>query len=255
MTRIALLLPITLIFPIAACDDDSAGGGTFDFAFPPRDLSGLVPDDLSRVVDGGQAATDLAGRDLSTGADLAAGADLAPRPDLAGACGVVVNEVQIGSAVGVADEMVELFNSCARSITLAGNTVLVARALGDPTTIELQDLAGVTIPAGGYRLFTNTSYAGLGASDGVFPIAGADLLTGNGAVAIAARRGAAYDVLDAVAWGAGGGAGAPAEGATRPAAPADGKTLARLPNGADSDDNGADFSSAAAPTPRAANAR
>jgi hypothetical protein len=164
-----------------------------------------------------------------------------------------VNEVQIGSAASVADEMVELHNNCASTIMLAANTVLIARAAGDPTTVELQDLGGITIPAGGFRMFTNTAYTGLGASDGVFPISGADLLATNGAVGLVLRQGVSFVPLDAVAWENGAGVPALEKGPTRPRAPANGKTLARIPNGRDSNMNDADFSSTATPTPRAAN--
>jgi hypothetical protein len=169
MRRIALLLLSLASTMSAACDDEVAGG-PFDFAFPPRDLSGFVSSDLARpFVDGGGRTGDLA-----VERDAAAPVrDLAPAGDLLAPCGVVVNEVQIGSAASVADEMVELHNNCASTIMLAANTVLIARAAGDPTTVELQDLGGITIPAGGFRMFTNTAYTGLGASDGVFPISGA----------------------------------------------------------------------------------
>jgi len=253
---LSLLLPctLTLTLTLTACGDDAMGGGLFDFSFPPRDLSGAVTDDLASPEnpDGGGATTkDLSVRDLSTPSTMP---DFLPPPvDLAPKlCGVVVNEVQIGSAVGIADEMVEIFNSCAQAITLPANSVLIARASGDPTIVELQDLSGLPLPAGAYRLYTNTSYAGVGASDGVFPIAGADTLQTNGAVALAIRRGAAYDLIDAVAWGSGVG-GALQEGPTRPASPANGKTVARIPNGDDTDVNGDDFVSTATPTPRAVN--
>jgi hypothetical protein len=156
---------------------------------------------------------------------------------------VVVNEVQVGSAASPSDEFIELYNPCALPIDLTGSSIVYRSAAGttDGVIINLTK----TIDAGGYLLIAGP----------VFPDAGvtADQSYGAGRLAAAGGgvglRDGAQLLVDSVGYGTA--TNAFIEGSAAPA-PANGQSIARRPNGVDTDHNGSDFA-ATTPTPRAAN--
>jgi hypothetical protein len=156
----------------------------------------------------------------------------------AGGCHVVINEVKTGGLLLSQDEFVELFNPCSFEVDLsrARLSYRIAAGLIDVTLLDL----GGSLPAGGYRLYGGESFVGI--SDGSFAI---DLAQLGGSVVLryAGTR------VDSLGWGAG--LGDLIEGVVALVIPST-KSLARIPNGHDTDNNGADFV-VGNPTPRAAN--
>jgi Lamin Tail Domain len=214
---------------------------------PPgeNDLSTAEVFDLAGVDLAGAAPDDLAGEgDLRK----ASSTDLAAAP--AGACHPVVNEVQTGSTQTGTEEFVEIYNSCPSAIALTGWKLVyrsvndTAPAAGADSTVLVTWTAG-SLPAGGYRVYAGANWTG--ASDGSL----ASGLAANGAVGLRDASGA---LVDSVAYGTA--SGGFAEGAAAPAPPvvaSPGNSIQRLPNGADSGDNGHDFRVSTAATPGAAN--
>jgi len=215
-------------------------GGRHDQAPSDRDLGG--PADLA-------SATDLA-----SGAPADAADDLAREPDLAasadgGACVVVVNEVQTGSAVSASDEFIELYDPCDAPVALGG-WKLVYRSSSDNgggADIALATIAaGTTIAARGYLVAVNAVVAAMRAHDLTYT---GGLASNGGAVGL---RDAAGARVDSVAWQALSTANALTEGMPAPNPPS-GESIARIPNGVDTEDNAADFRVAPTPTPGAPN--
>jgi hypothetical protein len=100
-----------------------------------------------------------------------------------------------------------------------------------------------SVPAMGYLLFANSGYTGSATADYTYSSGLAD---GGGGVAL---RDASNNIVCSVSWGTanngfGSGNAAPAEGT--------GKSIARQPNGKNTQDDSADFASST-PTPGAAN--
>jgi len=199
----------------ASAEDANTGG--------ERDLSApLAPDDLSA----GDLAHDGGVPAISCGAGLH----------------VVINEVQVGSAASASDEFVELYNPCAVAVDLAGSTLVYRAATGvaDIVVISLTK----PIAAGGYYLVTGPTFGDLGAPDQSYG-AGHFAAAGGG---VGLRDGAQL-LVDSVGYGSA--TNAFVEGAAA-AAPPNGQSIARKPNGTDTNHNEVDFV-AATPTPRAAN--
>src|SRR5262249_38081428 len=103
-----------------------------------------------------------------------------------------------------------------------------------------------TVAAGTYLVYSGTGFTG--PSDGA-------LLSGVAADGAVGLRDASGVLIDSVAWG--GAAGGFAEGGSAapypPTVNSPGNSDARIPNGADSDNNAHDFQVATTPTPRAPN--
>lgn len=171
------------------------------------------------------------------GADLGVSAG-----DMAGQCAtvdVVINEIQTDGASGT-DEFIELYNPCAGVVDLT-NYKLVYRSSTGSTDITILNLAQPITPLG-YLLFANAGYTGTRDADFT-----QGLSKSGGGVALLSPGGA---VLDSVGWG--NATNAFIEG-TVAAAPGTDQSIARTPNGNDTDNNATDFTVDASPTPRAAN--
>ncbi|HEY2743555.1 MAG TPA: lamin tail domain-containing protein [Polyangia bacterium] len=224
---VALVLACTL----------SAGAGcaSAENALPgdDRDLSAPAGDD--------------GGGDLSIGrpSDMLPGDGGVALPTCAAGKHIVVNEVKTGGTASADDEFVELYNPCAIDIDLAGSTLVHRSATG--TTETLIITLNETIISGGYLLVAGLNYTGSGTPDQTYGGAG-DFAQAGGGVGLRDTTGA---LIDSMGYGSGT-TNALVEGAPA-AAPASGQSIARTPNGADSNHNDADFAVATTPTPRAAN--
>ncbi|HET9627839.1 MAG TPA: Ig-like domain-containing protein, partial [Kofleriaceae bacterium] len=169
------------------------------------------------------ALTGVAG---ATGVSVAAG------------CHVVINELKTGAVLSTSDEFIELFNPCSFDVDLSHES-LVYRTLAGVIDITLNTLTG-TLPAGGYRVYGGTAYGG--SVSGTFST---DLPALGGGIAVRDAN-VLYDSL-----GYGIAVNLFVEGAVSLQVPA-GQTLARIPNGRDTNNNAADFQ-IRTPTPGAAN--
>ena len=210
-----------------------AGCASAEQALPGsnRDLAVATADDLAppanRVGDGGAAAADMGG--------------------CAASDHLVINEVQTGSAASANDEFIELYNPCALPVDPSNWTLVYRSAPGTSDVIVVQLANGQRIAAHGYLLIAGPAYTGSGA-------AAADQTYGAGKLAAAggglAVRDLTQAILDSVGWGTA--TNAFVEGAVAPA-PGDGQSIARTPNGTDTNHNDTDFQIAATPTPKASN--
>jgi hypothetical protein len=147
-----------------------------------------------------------------------------------------------------ADEFIELANTGTAAADISGWKVVYRSATG--TT----DVALVTVPAatsltpGGFYLLGGASYGGAQAPDQSFS---PGLASTGGAVGLRDGTGA---LIDSVGWGTA--TNALVEGTAAPAPPttaAPGSSIERLPNGHDTNNNAADFTVTASPSPRGAN--
>lgn len=191
-------------------------------------------------------------RDLSVATidDLAGPVDRGGALDMA-ACiparRVVINEVQTGSAASANDEFIELYNPCRAPLDVGNWTLVYRSATGMSDVLVAQLANGQMIPGGGYLLIAGPAYAGTDAG-------AADQTYGTGRLAQAggglALRDATTTTHDSVGWGTA--TNIFVEGAAAPA-PADGQSIARKPDGADTNHNDVDFQLAPTPTPKAGN--
>jgi len=199
--------------------EDANSGGDRDLAMPAGsdDLGGGA-DDLTRNGDGGQPIT-CAGQH------------------------VVINEVQVGSAASASDEFIELYNPCTTTIDLTGSSLVYRSAAGTSDVIIVN--LNKTITPGGFYLVTGPTCPDMGAPDQSYG-AGRMAATGGGV----GLRDGTQALIDSVGYGTATNAFVEASAV---AAPANGQSIARKPNGYDTDHNGSDFVVATTPTPRAAN--
>ncbi len=159
-----------------------------------------------------------------------------------------VNEFMTGSTGAASNEFVELVNAGTAAVDVGGYKVAYRSAAGasDTTLATIPD--GTTIPVGGFYLLAGSGYLGSHAPDQTFS---ASLAATGGGLAV---RDAAGTILDSVGYGEATNAfveGHPA--AAPPAAAAPGSSADRIPDGHDTNDNAADFSVSATPTPGASN--
>jgi hypothetical protein len=159
-----------------------------------------------------------------------------------------VNEVMTGSTGAASNEFVELLNAGTTAVDVGGYKVAYRSAAGtsDTTLATIPD--GTTISAGGFYLLAGSGYLGSHAPDQTFSASLA--ATGGGLAA----RDAAGTILDSVGYGEATNAfveGHPA--AAPPATAAPGSSADRIPDGHDTNDNAADFSVSATPSPGTSN--
>jgi hypothetical protein len=159
-----------------------------------------------------------------------------------------VNEFMTGSTGAASNEFVELVNAGTAAVNVGGYKVAYRSAAGasDTTLATIPD--GTTIPAGGFYLLAGSGYLGSHAPDQTFS---ASLAATGGGLAV---RDAAGAILDSVGYGEATNAfveGHPA--AAPPATAAPGSSADRIPDGHDTNDNAADFSVSATPSPGASN--
>ncbi len=241
-------------------DGIGGNGSDVDLATPATanvDLGGDVdPLDL----------TTAPARDLATppGSDLAVIHDLAmpaPPHDLATAppdlvvvanCHLVINEVQTGTTATLTEEFVEIYNPCGAAVTVDGWKLAYRAATNTASAAAANDSSSLytfagSIAAGGYFVLGGSGFAGT--KNGAL----ASGIAASGAVAL---RDGSGNIVDSVAWGTITTGNAFVEGAAAPLPPVSaspGSSIARLPNGTDSDHNNSDFQTDSASTPGAAN--
>ncbi len=186
------------------------------------------------------AATDTAGGDSVTPKDAALGD--------AGPCHLVINELQVGTSLSGTNEFVEIYNPCA-----AGNAVLAGFKIvyrGGNVTVDTTmytfGASAILVP-GNFFVVSGDNFPG--PRDAVF--AGSAGLSPTGGVV--ALRNDLGDVIDAVGYGTTTsvlteGTAAMSPGESNPAT-----SIARTPNGRDTNDNSLDFTRVTSPTPKAAN--
>ena len=159
-----------------------------------------------------------------------------------------VNEFMTGSTGAASNEFVELVNA-GSSLADVGGFKVAYRASAGASDISLATIpAGTTIPSGGFYLLAGAGYLGAHAPDQTFSTSIA--ATGGG---IAVRDSGGV-ILDSVGYGDATNAFVEAHTATAPpATAAPGSSSGRIPDGHDTNDNSADFSVSATPSPGAAN--
>jgi hypothetical protein len=188
---------------------------------------------------------------LSVGYDSSTGAALIRCVTDGGGGGTAelrINEFMTGMTGAAANEFVELVNSGTAAADVGGYK-LVYRSGAGTSDVSLGTIpSGTTIAAGGFYLFGGSGYAGSVTPDQSFSTS---LAATAGGLALRDASGAIVDSL-----GYGDATNAFVEGhpaAAPPAAAAPGNSAVRLPDGHDTNDNAADYSVSASPTPRAAN--
>jgi hypothetical protein len=161
---------------------------------------------------------------------------------------VRVNEFSTGTTASATDEFVELFNAGSAATAIGGFKVVYRSGAGtsDVTLATIPD--GTMLPPGAFYLLGGSGYAGAKTPNQSFTAALAATAGGIGV------RDATGKLLDSVGYGTATNALVETRPATAPpATAAPGSSDIRLPDGTDTNDNGADFAVTAAPTPGAAN--
>jgi hypothetical protein len=205
---------------------------------------------------GGAGAAGAAGGSAGAGVAGAAGGVAGAAGGVAGApgkdagadtsnrlCTVKINEVQTGGSTAL-DEFVELYNTCPdKPLDLTGYSLVYRAAAGTTDFVRVSFTGGGFVQGKPYFVCANAGYAG--PADAHYADGLAD--AGGGL----ALRGPEGDVVDSMGWGTA--TNAFVEGEPAPA-PQAGQSIARVPDGHDTDDNSADFKiKSAATTPGAAN--
>jgi len=210
---------------------------------PGSGLSSL--DDLSGVRCGASGIVRIA-YDASGTVTLTCASGDGPGPS--GQAVVRINEVQTGTSGSAADEFVELANTGNAPADISGWKVVYRSAAGTSDTSLATIPAGTTLAAGAFYLLAGSAYAGSSPPDQSFSTG---LAAGGGGVGLRDASGA---LVDGVGWGTATNAlveGSP--GAAPPATASPGSSLARIPDGHDTNVNSADFTVTATATPKAVN--
>ena len=167
----------------------------------------------------------------------------------ASAPSIRVNEFATGTSASATDEFVELVNAGSSTADLSGYRLAYRSGAGtsDVTLATIPD--GTALAPGAFYLFGGSGYAGAKPPAQTFSPA---LAASAGGIGL---RDAAGNLVDSVGYGTATNAFVEAHPAPAPAATAvPGSSDIRLPDGADTDDNGVDFTVTASPTPGAPNA-
>jgi hypothetical protein len=157
---------------------------------------------------------------------------------------VRINEVQLAGPNGAEDEFIELHNPCEGEVDLAGSRLAyrAATRTGPLDSSTIVELTG-RLEARGYYLVAGRRYSG--AREAMFNVA---LRSSGGAIGL---RGPDGSVIDSVGYGDA--QNELVEGRPAPAPGSLAESLGRVSDGADSDDNPADWALGPA-TPGASNA-
>ena len=159
-----------------------------------------------------------------------------------------VNELMTGSAGAASNEFVEIANTGTTAADIGGFKLAYRSAAGTSDDTLATVPAGTTLAAGGFYLLAGSGYAGTRAPDQSFSAAIA--ATGGGV----ALRDAGGAIVDSVGYGDAVNAFVESHPASAPpATAAPGSSTVRLPDGHDTNDNAADFSVSASPTPGSSN--
>ncbi len=191
---------------------------------------------------GGQAGTVALTYDASGVATITCGSSGG------GGTSALVNELMTGSTGAAANEFVEIVNTGTAAADIGGFRLAYRSAAGISDVTLATVPAGTTLASGGFYLFGGSAYAGARPPDQSFSTA---LAATGGGIAIRDSAGA---TLDSVGYGDAVNAfveGHPASAPPATAAP--GSSAIRLPDGHDTNDNAADFSVSASPTPGSSN--
>jgi hypothetical protein len=159
-----------------------------------------------------------------------------------------LNEVATGTTGSAADEFVELSNTGTAPADIGGWKVVYRSAAGTSDTSLVTIPTGTTLPRGGFYLVGGAAYAGAQPADQSFSTG---LAATGGAVGVRDDSGT---LVDSTGWGTA--TNALVEGTPPPAPPATvapGSSLARIPDGRDTNSNSADFAVTSTATPRASN--
>ena len=161
---------------------------------------------------------------------------------------VRVNEFSTGVEGALTDEFVEIVNAGSEPADLSGFRLVYRSATGT-SDISLGSFPdGTSLAPGAFFLFGGAGYAGGHPADQVFTAT--SLGSAGGGVAIRDPSGA---LVDSVGWGTATNAYVEGTAASAPTvAPAPGRSDARRPDGADTNNNAADFTEGE-PTPGAPN--
>ena len=159
---------------------------------------------------------------------------------------VRVNEVATGTAAAAADEFVELVNAGTAPADLSGWKLVYRSAAGTSDITLATFAAGTALAPGGFYLLGGSAYSS--SADATFATG---LAATGGAVGVRDAGGA---LVDSVGWGTA--TNALVEGSAAPAPPTTTpwSSIARHPDGHDTNANAADFTVTANATPRGANA-
>jgi hypothetical protein len=159
-----------------------------------------------------------------------------------------VNEFMTGSTGAASNEFAELVNAGATAVDISGFKVAYRSSAGTSDTTLATVPSGTSLAAGAFYLLAGSGYLGSQQADQIFS---ASLAAGGGGLAV---RDATGTILDSVGYGDATNAFVEGHPATAPpATAAPGSSADRIPDGSDTDDNAADFSVSATPTPGAAN--
>ncbi|HQP33961.1 MAG TPA: lamin tail domain-containing protein [Polyangiaceae bacterium] len=158
-------------------------------------------------------------------------------------CHLVINEIMVGSSSSASDEFVEIYNPCSSPVDLSGWNLVYRSATGS-SDIKLVDLSSLAIGAQGYLVLAGSEFSGN--ADQTWTSGG--LASAGGGVAL---RDSTDEAVDSIGYGSAN--NGLIEGGAAPEAPEYDSSLARTPNGNDTDNNASDFQVAASPTPGKAN--
>lgn len=208
-------------------------------------LEPVMPLDDERVDAGGDGAHVAQGPGADTDAATFDAADAAGNTlNLCDVHKLKINELSTGGTNGSTDEFIELYNPCSATVSLLGATLVYRASTSGGDNFTFATFPSMSVPSHGYFVVANGNFTGT-----------ADMkpFQGGGGMAVAgggiALRDAQDAVVDSIGWGTA--VNAFVEGTVAPA-PSTTQTLARTPNGTDTNNNLADFA-LATPTPGAAN--
>lgn len=193
-----------------------------------------------------QGATDDAApapEDTSTSDTASAPTDTTP-PAVTSGCKLLINEVQTGDGSTGSADFVEIFNACSSSAAIGDHKLVYHSASGTSDIALFTFASGTSIPANGFLVLAGSGYTG--SSDGKLA---SGLATGGASIALEDGSGA---VLDSMGYGTGTGTFVEGSAAAAPGDTTPAKSLSRVPNGTDTNDNASDFK-VGTPTPGAAN--
>ena len=159
-----------------------------------------------------------------------------------------VNELMTASTGAASNEFVEIANTGTTAADISGFKLAYRSAAGTSDVTLATVPTGTTLAAGGFYLLGGSGYAGTRAPDQSFSAAIA--ATGGGV----ALRDAGGAIVDSVGYGDAVNAFVESHPASAPPTTgAPGSSTVRLPDGHDTNDNAADFSVSASPTPGSSN--
>lgn len=162
---------------------------------------------------------------------------------------LTVNELVTGVTGAASNEFVEIVNTGTGGADLSGWKLVYRSAAGTSDVALATIPEGTILPAGGFYLFGGAGYVGGPAADQTYSTA---IAATGGGIGLRNAEGA---LVDSLGWGTA--TNAFIEGTVAPAPPtveAPGASLARQPDGDDTNDNAADFAIDDSPTPRGSNA-